>query len=64
MDHKEKTHLHLVVNNTTPELESVAARIHPLPQDVAPSEEFLTRTRLRLLQTDPVAETDNSRRAA
>jgi hypothetical protein len=64
MDHKKQTHLRLVANNETgSELDSVAARIQPLPQDVAPSEEFLARTRLQLLELRGAAARD-SRRAA
>jgi len=64
MDHKKPTHLRLVADNQPNlELDSVAARIHPLPQEVAPSEEFLSRTRLRLLQLERRVA-GHSRRAA
>lgn len=35
------------------DLAEVALRIRPLPEDVTPSVEFLTRTRLRLLKLEP-----------
>jgi hypothetical protein len=66
MDHeKNRNHLRLVANNVEPssELDSVAACIRPLPEEVTPSEEFLTRTRLRLLELDRPARRD-SRQAA
>ena len=44
-----------------PELEALASKIKPLPQDIVPSEKFLVEMRLRILQLQPtVAE----RRAA
>lgn len=45
-------------------LEVVAARIRPLPREVAPSPEFMSRTRLRLLQLPPQTGIEESRRAA
>jgi hypothetical protein len=65
MDH-QKTHLQLVANNETPaELDSVAAAIRPLPEDVAPSEEFLGELRMRLLKLEPRRRSNgNSQRAA
>jgi hypothetical protein len=44
------------------DLESVAAKIQPLPHNVVPSERFLEQMRRRLLQLD--AATANSKRAA
>ncbi len=66
MEHVETRKLHLITNNEANDdaLESVAARILPLPSDVTPSEEFLTRTRLRLLQLQPRANAAAARRAA
>jgi hypothetical protein len=67
MDHEKKTnHLRLVANNEAPssELDSVAASIRPLPEEVMPSEEFLTRTRLRLLELDRKAGNDSRQAAA
>jgi hypothetical protein len=61
MEHKEPIPLYTESEN---ELEVVAARIRPLPRDVAPSPEFLSRTRLRLLQLPPQAAVGDSRRAA
>lgn len=43
-------------------LETVEAKIRPLPQNVVPSEEFLARMRLRLLKLTPEAHAP--RRAA
>jgi hypothetical protein len=34
-------------------LAQVASRIRPLPENVTPSDEFLRRTRLRLLKLEP-----------
>jgi hypothetical protein len=67
MEHKKQTHLHLVANNeTAAELASVAAAIHPLPQEVEPSQEFMGELRLRLLKLEPGSRAphDDSRRAA
>lgn len=61
MEHKEIAQLHVEVDA---ELESVAARIRPLPSEVTPSPEFMTRTRLRLLQLKPAADLRDNRRAA
>ncbi len=64
---QKKNHLRLVANNeTTSELDEVAAAIRPLPQDVEPSEEFLGELRMRLLELEPrkTRRGDNSRRAA
>ncbi len=61
MEHKEIIPLH---PETSEELEGVAARIRPLPREVAPSPEFMSRTRLRLLQLPPQSAIEESRRAA
>jgi predicted nucleic acid-binding Zn-ribbon protein len=61
MEHKEIARLHAEIDD---ELESVAARIRPLPREVAPSPEFMTRTRLRLLQLKPEVEARDNQRAA
>jgi hypothetical protein len=61
MEHKEIIQLHPQMNE---ELEGVAARIRPLPREVAPSPEFMSRTRLRLLQLPPQTGVEESRRAA
>jgi hypothetical protein len=61
MEHKEPIPLY---RESEDELEVVAARIRPLPRDVAPSPEFLSRTRLSLLQLPPQAAVEDSRRAA
>jgi hypothetical protein len=60
-DHQDISQLHPEAND---DLDSVAARIRPLPREVAPSPEFLSRTRLRLLQLPHEAEPDATRRAA
>lgn len=55
-DEKKKTHLYLVSSAAEADdtdLAKVAARIRPLPHNVTPSEEFLRRTRLQLLQQEP-----------
>ena len=61
MDHREIIELQPQMNE---ELEGVAARIRPLPREVAPSPEFMSRTRLRLLQLPPQTGVEESRRAA
>jgi hypothetical protein len=61
MEHEEIVNLHPVIDE---ELKLVAARIRPLPQEVAPSAEFMSLTRLRLLQLPPQAALEDSRRAA
>lgn len=61
MEHKEIAQLHTEIDA---ELESVAAKIRPLPSEVAPSAEFLSRTRLRLLQLKPDADLRDNRQAA
>jgi hypothetical protein len=61
MEHEEIIQLH---PETDEALEVVAARIRPLPRDVAPSAEFMSRTRLRLLELPPQAAIEESRRAA
>jgi hypothetical protein len=53
MEHKN-THLKLVADNETKAaLDSVAAAIHPLPQDLVPSQEFLGELRMRLMELEP-----------
>jgi hypothetical protein len=67
MDHKDKSHLKLVHSSDSvadPELDSVAARIRPLSEEVTPSEEFLATTRLRLLKLERTAPSGGSRQAA
>jgi hypothetical protein len=65
MDHKEKSHLKLVYSNDAePELDSVAAQIQPLSEEITPSEEFLATTRLRLLKLERTAPSNGSQRAA
>ena len=65
MEHKKQTHLRLVADvETSADLASVAAAIRPLPEEVAPSQEFLARTRLQLLELKPAEEKDSPRRAA
>jgi hypothetical protein len=66
MEQKKQNHLRLVANNEDKELDSVAAAIRPLPQDVEPSQEFLGELRMRLLQLEPGPKRRNgdSRRAA
>jgi hypothetical protein len=61
MDHEGTIRLH---PETDEALEVVAARIRPLPQEVAPSPEFMSRTRLRLLELPRQAAIEESRRAA
>jgi hypothetical protein len=61
MEHKEMIHLY---PETDAELEGVAARIRPLPREVTPSPEFMSRTRLRLLQLPAQTAIEESRRAA
>jgi len=61
MEHREINRLQPQMNE---ELEVVAARIRPLPREVAPSPEFMSRTRLRLLQLPPQTGVEESRRAA
>lgn len=61
MEHEEIVSLHPVNEQ---ELEVLAALIRPLPHEVKPSAEFLSRTRLRLLQLPPQAGIEDSRRAA
>ena len=61
MEHEEIVNLHPVIDE---ELEVLAARIRPLPRDVAPSAEFMSQTRLRLLQLPPQTGIEESRRAA
>ena len=61
MEHEETVSLHLVRDE---ELEVVAARIRPLPREVTPSPEFMSRTRLRLLQLPQESAIEGSRRAA
>ncbi len=65
MEHKTN-HLRLLANDEAKsELEAVAASIHPLPQDVEPSKEFLGELRLRLLKLEPrKGGGGHSRRAA
>ena len=43
-------------------LETVAAKIRPLPENVVPSEKFMEETRIRLLQLRPAVSAP--RRAA
>ena len=66
MEQKNRNHLRLVANNEDKELDSVAAAIRPLPQDVEPSEEFLGELRMRLLKLEPgnKSRKGDSRRAA
>jgi hypothetical protein len=61
MEHEEIIQLH---PETDEALEVVAARIRPLPREVAPSPEFMSRTRLRLLELPPQTAIEESRRAA
>lgn len=61
MEHEEIVSLHPVIDE---ELEVLAARIRPLPREVTPSAEFMSRTRLRLLQLPPQTGIEESRRAA
>ncbi|HLG12410.1 MAG TPA: hypothetical protein VI876_11690 [Dehalococcoidia bacterium] len=61
MEHKEMISL---FPETDAELEGLAARIRPLPREVAPSAEFMSRTRLRLLQLPAQVAIEESRRAA
>jgi hypothetical protein len=55
-------HVKHLIAEAAPELEVVAAKIRPLPENVIPSDEFLKRTRLRLLQLAP--KDTESRQAA
>ena len=48
--------------NLEPELVAVAELIKPLPPEIVPSQEFVERTRLQLLQLPN--ETGSSRKAA
>jgi hypothetical protein len=43
-------------------LDTIAAKIRPLPENVVPSEKFIDETRMRLLQLRPAVSA--SRRAA
>ena len=61
MEHEEIIQLN---PETDEALEVVAARIRPLPREVAPSPEFMSRTRLRLLQLPLQTAIEVSRRAA
>ncbi|HLF72005.1 MAG TPA: hypothetical protein VI759_07630 [Dehalococcoidia bacterium] len=44
-------------------LDTVAAKIQPLPKNVVPSEEFLARMRMRLLKLRPAITTPGHRAA-
>ncbi|HWC29990.1 MAG TPA: hypothetical protein VG845_07915 [Dehalococcoidia bacterium] len=60
MEHKEIVRMFPEADS---ELEVVATWIRPLPSEVAPSAEFMSKTRLRLLQL-PAQAREDSRRAA